>query len=183
MVYFSKTKEMSMRLKRFVYTIAIVLVSLAYSCVGSTDSKVDKNSKVPIVDFSAIKPLLEKSNDTTYVINFWATWCAPCIKELPYFEKLNSEYADQKVKVILVNLDFPTHYETRLIPFLEEKKIQSQVIMLDDPDANRWINEVDTRWSGSIPATVIYKKTNRKFFEKEISYEELEEAVLSIIKQ
>ncbi len=173
----------TMRLKRVIFTISIAFVVLAYSCVGKTESKIDKNSKVPIVDFSAIKPLLEKNNDTTYVINFWATWCAPCVKEIPHFEKLNQEYTNQKVKVILVNLDFSTHYESRLIPFLQEKGIKSEVIMLDDPDANRWINEVDTRWSGSIPATIIYKKTNRKFFEKEISYEELEEAVLSIMNQ
>jgi thiol-disulfide isomerase/thioredoxin len=168
-----------MRLKITLYLVAIIVLS--YSCSGTDKSKVEDNTKVPIVDFTSIKPLLENDNDTTYIINFWATWCAPCVKEMPHFEKLGQEYSNQKVKIILVNLDFPTHYESRLIPFLEENKIQSQVIMLDDPDANRWINEVDPSWSGSIPATVIYKKNNRKFLEKELSYKELEDAVLSIM--
>ena len=111
------------------------------------------------------------------VIDFWATWCAPCVKEIPYFERIASEFSDKKIEVILINLDFPNHYESRLLPFIEMNKVKSRVVMLDDPDANRWINEVEPSWSGSIPATLIYNKSKRKFYEKEFSYEELNEAI------
>jgi thiol-disulfide isomerase/thioredoxin len=165
-----------------VLPIFILAVSVLFGCGGTQEkSKEEQKQVIPIVDFSAIKPLLEKNNDTTYLINFWATWCAPCVKELPYFEKIAEELSDKKFKVILVNLDFPSHYETRLLPFVEEKGIKSTIIVLDDPDANRWINEVDSRWTGAIPATVIYNKNKRKFFEKEFTYDDLKNEVLELL--
>lgn len=128
-------------------------------------------------DYKALTYFLQKDNDTTYVVNFWATWCVPCVEELPYFEQLNAEYKDKKVKVILVSLDMSKQVERRLIPFIRNKKIQSKVVLLSDPDANAWIEKVDKSWSGAIPATVIYKKQNRKFYERSFTYEALEKEV------
>lgn len=125
-------------------------------------------------DFKSFEPMLKMQNDTTYVVNFWATWCAPCIAELPNFEKVNSDYKNQKVKVILVSLDFKKQVETSLIPFVKNKNLQSQVIHLSDPDANAWIEKVDSTWSGAIPATVIYNKNKRNFYEQSFTYEQLQ---------
>jgi thiol-disulfide isomerase/thioredoxin len=135
-------------------------------------------AQVPVVDFEEFEPYLHKENDTTYVINFWATWCVPCVKELPAFEELNEKYAKAKVKVLLVSLDFIKHYDTKLIPFIEERNIKSQVILLNDPRSNQWIDKVSPDWSGAIPATIIYKGNNRKFFEQSFSYETLEKELL-----
>jgi len=140
-----------------------------------------EDTKVPIYNFSELEPLLQKKNDTTYVVNFWATWCKPCIKELPYFEKVNKEYADKKVKVVLVSLDFPDILEKQVIPFIEKRGIQSQVVLLDDPDANGWIPKVSPEWSGAIPATIIYNSKNRKFYEKAFTQSELETEIQSIL--
>jgi thiol-disulfide isomerase/thioredoxin len=128
-----------------------------------------------------LEPLFEQNDGATYVINFWATWCLPCVKELPHFEKLNETYKNKNVKVILVSLDFPKKIESQLLPFLERKKIQSAVYVLDDPDANSWIEKVNKDWSGAIPATVIYKGKNKKFFEQSFTYEELEKELLLIL--
>lgn len=148
---------------------------IALSCSQKRDIKVEPS--VPIVDFERLQPLLNLKNDTTYIVNFWATWCTPCVKEIPYLETINSDYASKKVKVILVNLDFPNHYETRLLPFIAEKQIKSKVIMLDDPNANSWINLVNSNWSGSIPATIIFNKNESRFFEKAFELEELKKIV------
>ena len=96
---------------------------------------------IKVVDFNGLKPYLEKENDTTYIINFWATWCAPCIKELPYFQQINDEFADKKLKVLLVSLDFERQIESRLIPFIKKHKVTPEVIVLSDPDSNAWINK------------------------------------------
>lgn len=152
--------------------------------IAETEAEKDKtvtNSKIPVYDFEALAPLLQKNNDTTYVVNFWATWCKPCIKELPYFEKVNKEYAQDRVKVILVSLDFPDILEEQVIPFVEKRQIESQVVLLDDPDANGWIPKVDPEWSGAIPATIIYNRDNRKFYEKSFTQEELENEIKSIL--
>ncbi len=141
----------------------------------------NENREVASFDYEHLAPLFEQDDDVTYVINFWATWCLPCVKELPYFEKLNEVYKDKNVKVILVSLDFPKKIESQLLPFLERKKIQSTVYVLDDPDANSWIEKVNKDWSGAIPATVIYKGKNKKFFEQSFTYEELEKELLLIL--
>lgn len=164
-----------------IFTL-VIISTVAFACKSNppkSDKKDVTPKPIPIVDFDGVKPLLNKSTDSLYVINFWATWCAPCVKEIPYFERLAEEFADRKLKVILINLDFSNHYESRLLPFVEKNGVKSKIVMLDDPDSNRWINQVDPSWSGAIPATLIYNKSERKFFEKEFTYEELKEAVNS----
>lgn len=130
-----------------------------------------------IYDFEGFKTFLNKTDNKTYVINFWATWCGPCVKELPYFERLNAEYKDKDVEVILVSLDFPHVYESKLKPFIVKKNLKSKVIALNDDNENKWINAIDASWSGSIPATIIYNKNERKFFERSFTFEELEKEV------
>ena len=132
---------------------------------GNSELENVLENKIPVHDFEALSVLLNKNNDTTYVVNFWATWCKPCIKELPAFEKLNADYATQKVKVLLVSLDFPEKLESQVIPFIEKQNIKSEVVLLDDADANSWIPKVSPEWSGAIPATLIYKKGNTNFMD------------------
>ena len=93
--------------------------------------------------YDALEKELFKENDTLYVVNFWATWCAPCVKELPYFETFSNENSTQKVKVILVSLDFEKQKESKLIPFLKKKKITSNVVLLLEKDYNNWLPKVD----------------------------------------
>ena len=126
---------------------------------------------VPVVDFEGLEPLLNRRDGQTYVLNFWATWCAPCIKELPYFEEVNRDR--EGVRVILVNLDMPRMWESHLIPFIQEKQLGAEVIVLDDPDQNSWIPRVHEDWSGAIPATLLYKDGSREFYEKPFTRDEL----------
>ncbi|NER12328.1 redoxin domain-containing protein [Leptobacterium flavescens] len=137
---------------------------------------------VAVYNFDGLEPLLNKKDDKTYIINFWATWCKPCIKELPYFEKINAEYKNKKVEVILVSMDFPKMYKSHLIPFIEKRGLQSRVVALDDPKQNTWIPKVNEDWSGAIPATLIYNKDKREFYERSFEYEELENTVQQFLK-
>lgn len=172
-------------MKYIVFSIAVLL----FSCRNDVQSKNGDQSntedisstlvnrvqnELEVYDFNGFNPLLEKSDNIVRVINFWATWCAPCIKELPHFEKLNREYKNQNVEVILVSLDFPHLYEKKLKPYILKNNLQSKVIALDDPDMNSWIPKVSEDWTGSIPATVIYKNDRRKFYEQSFNYNELE---------
>ncbi len=125
------------------------------------------------IDGDGIAVLSRNSNDTTYVINFWATWCSPCVKEIDFFEEVHTSFQDSKVKVILVSLDFPNQVERRLIPFLEDKEITAQVMLMTDLDYNSWIERVDKSWSGAIPATLIFNRERRVFLEQELTRDEL----------
>lgn len=137
--------------------------------------------EVPVLNFKQFEPDLHLSNDTTYVINFWATWCTPCRKELPAFEKLNKTYQNKPVKVVLVSLDFPNQINKSLIPFIEKNKLKSKVLLLNDPDANSWIDKVNKSWSGSIPATLVYNKNKRIFNEGSLTYTKLDSIVNQIM--
>lgn len=137
--------------------------------------------KVPKLSFDELEPFLNKKNDTTYIINFWATWCGPCVKELPELEAITSKVEankDLKTKVILVSIDFSDQYDSKLLPFIEKQGLKSQILFLDDGKTHRWIPKVDKSWSGAIPATLIYKGENRKFIEGPVT----EELILETIK-
>ncbi|PWL37427.1 thioredoxin [Flagellimonas aquimarina] len=144
-------------------------------------SKVNDEVKFPIYNFQSFEPLLYKDDDKTYVVNFWATWCKPCIVELPYFERLNAEQKDNNVEVILVSLDMPSMWKSKLEPFVEKKEIKSTVVILDDPKQNDWIPKVAEEWGGGIPATLIYNKDKRSFYEQGFTYEELNEELNKFI--
>lgn len=148
---------------------------------GLFTSAMASAQEVKVLSFSEVYKLLHVRSDTVYVINFWATWCKPCVQELPHLEKLQKELGP-KVRVILVSIDFKSQLESRLIPFIKEQNIQSEVILLDAPNANQWIDKVDPSWSGTIPATVIHGKKFWKFYEKEFTYEELRKIVDPLIK-
>ncbi|MEZ4960308.1 MAG: redoxin domain-containing protein [Saprospiraceae bacterium] len=112
--------------------------------------------------FEEFEPYIRFANDTTYVINFWATWCKPCVAELPYFEKLIQAYHDQPVKVYLVSMDFPKDIEKKLIPFVRERNLAPSVVALADMDYNSWIDKVSKDWDGAIPFTLIYNQKTRQ---------------------
>ncbi len=157
-----------------------LLLSFAALTLNSTE-KPEQEKSIAVYTFEELQPLLQKQNDTLYIVNFWATWCAPCIAEIPYFEKLGEKYSDKKVKVLMVSLDFPTQVKSRLIPFIEKEKMKNEVVLLDDPNSNAWIPLVDKDWSGAIPATLIYNESERLFFQQEFSFEELDSIVSPFI--
>jgi len=129
--------------------------------------------ELDVYDYDGLEPLINKEDDKIHVVNFWATWCAPCVKELPYFEDINQNYKDKNVEVLLVSLDFPNKYETSLKPFIKKYDIKSKVVAFDDTDQNRWIPAINENWSGALPATIIYKGNKRQFYEQSFTQEEL----------
>jgi len=122
---------------------------------------------------------MANGGDTTYVVNFWATWCVPCVQELPHFERLQADYKDRPLKVLLVSLDFKSKLESQVIPFVQKKGLKNEVFWLDEPDQQVYIDRVSKDWSGAIPATLIVNKNAhiRSFFEREFSYPELHQTI------
>jgi len=157
---------------------AFIGLLLLISCKGGNQEIVsftdlEEDMLFVTVDYEGLESYLDASDATVHVVNFWATWCKPCVKELPHFEKLRAAYMTDDVKVILVSLDFPDQIE-RLTKFIEKRNIRSEVVFLDDGNANSWIPKVDKNWSGAIPATIMYNDERRSFHEQSFTYEELE---------
>ena len=137
---------------------------------------------IPVYNFESLEPLLYTDSNKIHIVNFWAMWCAPCIKELPILKEF--EKNNPNVEITLVSLDFPEDIETRLKPFLERKGITSKVVLLDDPDQNSWINKIDPNWSGTIPFTIIFNNENRTFHERAFNdIKDLENEVYNTINK
>lgn len=168
------SRTMNKKKNTFHLITALLFLSIPFLVFSGNRQN---ETEVKVVDFKEFKPLLEQDDDTIYVVNFWATWCAPCIKEIPYFEEFGEKYRDKKVKVLMVSLDMRNQLETGLIPFIEKEKIKNEVILLDDPKFNEWIPVVDKDWTGAIPATLVYGNGFRKFYPQELTLAVLEETV------
>lgn len=152
-----------------------VVTIMAFICFAFLSAK----KKIAPVKMKWLDSVLKIQNDTTYVINFWATWCIPCVAELPEFEKIHKKYIDHKVNVILVSLDYVKKLDETVIPFAEKKKISSNIVLFNEPNANAWIDKVDSTWSGALPATLIVNKNTsfRTFLEKELNFETLDSII------
>lgn len=124
-----------------------------------------------------------KKSDTIYVVNFWATFCKPCIEEIPYFIKVTDKYKDKKVKLLLVSLDLPAFYPSKIAAFAEKNNYTPEIVWLKETNADIFCPQIDPQWSGAIPATIIVNsKTGKKiFFEEEMKEEQFEEAVKKAI--
>ena len=136
---------------------------------------------VKSLNINQLEARVNKGGDTVYVVNFWATWCAPCIAELPYFEKLQATYKNQPLKVLLVSLDAKSKLDKVVVPFVKRNKYKNEVFLLNETNEQIYIDRISKEWSGALPATlVINKKKNlRKFYEKEFTYAELEKTYQS----
>lgn len=134
------------------------------SLQSQTNSSSINEQEIPIYNFDSLESLLYTNSEKTYIVNFWAMWCAPCVKELPIIQEYETNNPDSEV--LLVSLDFPEDIESKLKPFLKKKGITSKVILLDDPDSNSWIDKIDPNWSGAIPFTIIFNNKNRSFYER-----------------
>lgn len=130
--------------------------------------------------FDEVNVFFDNTNDTLYVVNFWATWCKPCIEELPYFEKLYSDYQNKPVKIILISLDTEKQWEGSLVPFLEKTKLSPEIWIMPNRKPMDWIDQINPEWQGSIPATFIFNNHRKiKFFEEQpLSYEQLKNILI-----
>ena len=134
-----------------------------------------------LVKLENLQAELAKPSDQILVYNFWATWCAPCVKELPLFEKLNQDDKNVKVTLVSMDIDLDPNPE-KVYKFIDRKKIQSRVLILDAVDPNSWINKIDKNWSGALPATLIINtKTGvRRFVNVAMKEGELEKLIAEI---
>lgn len=159
-----------------IVTIKLLKVNSPSSIQNNEDLKQIESDTISVYDFKKLEPLLYSKTKKIKIVNFWAIWCAPCVKELPYLQ----EYAQKNpnVELLMVSMDFPEDIESKLKPFLKKRGLTAKVVVLDDPDANSWIDKVYPKWSGAIPFTIIFNEDHRSYYEGGFeSVEDLEEKI------
>jgi thiol-disulfide isomerase/thioredoxin len=150
-----------MNIKTLIFTIALA---------GGGLAAVAQTKTVHLLTIQQLNKRVSNP-DTVYVVNFWATWCGPCVKELPNFEQLQQLNKNKPVKVLLVSMDFKSKLND-VRAFATKNKITSEVFLADKPSDQEFIDEIDKNWSGALPGTLIVntKKHIRKFYEQEFTY-------------
>ncbi|WP_370900763.1 redoxin domain-containing protein [Chryseobacterium gossypii] len=124
-----------------------------------------QQTAVSAIKYEELEKRIREEGDKLLVVNFWATTCAPCVKELPHFMEINNRYAaDPGFKMILVSLDRLADRE-KVIKFIRNKSLTAEVILLDDiKRMNTWIPRFEKNWDGNIPVTIFYKGGQKIYF-------------------
>lgn len=117
-----------------------------------------------------------ENKDTLYVLNFWATWCKPCMEELRSIDSVGQEFKMSKTKLLFVNLDF-SDKTAQVNQVLKQKQILSECVLLDEVNGNAYIDRISEKWSGEIPATVLIKAGNKTLISKKLSAAQLRAAI------
>lgn len=155
----------------------ILLIALFLLLVTTTFSQTIKKVKVTEVEEYV------KNSDHPIVLNCWATWCAPCIEEIPYFMETVKKYSDQKVELLLVSLDFASSYPNKIQEQIKKKKFDATFFWLNETNADYFCPKIDPRWDGTLPSTLfVNPKTGyRQFFGRPMTDRQVELEVKKLV--
>jgi thiol-disulfide isomerase/thioredoxin len=121
--------------------------------------------------------------DHPLIVNFWATFCGPCMREMPYFQTITEKYKNEKVELLLISLDLPSYYPAKISSFTKEKNITAQVVWLDETNADYFCPKIDKKWSGGIPSSLFInnKKNYSQFFERQLTDLQMEQEIKKLL--
>lgn len=150
-------------MKKTIGSTVILLAMMVASFKGYTQD-------IPAWKLADLQAAMDTASGPT-IINFWATFCKPCIAEIPYFQEAANRYRSKGVKLILVSLDLKESYPKAVRNFVVKRKVTAPVVFLDESNADLFLPAVDSSWSGSIPASLFINRSKgyRQFHETELS--------------
>ena len=156
--------------------MSLLLLVMFFSCRQANTQSIPKWKVTDLEEYIA-------KSDAPTVVNFWATYCGPCLKEIPYFQEVVKQYEKKGVKLLLVSLDFKESFPDKISSFADKRKFKSPIVWLDETNADYFCPKVDSKWSGVMPATLFInnKKGYRSFFEEEMSKEKFETEIRKIL--
>ena len=142
------------------------------------------SQEIKKISITELESYISDSNKPL-IINFWATFCVPCVKEIPYFQSIIKDEYPGKVELLLVSLDLPSSYPSNISSFAKKKKFYSPIVWLNETNADIFCPRIDTAWSGSIPASLFVNNSinYRKFYEKDISPEQFKKELKQLVKE
>ena len=155
------------------------LVILLFALVAMSGLQAQGIKKIKITDLE--KTMMESTGPT--IISFWATFCIPCLEEIPYFQEEIAKYKQDSIQYLLVSLDLEDHFPKKIEDVVKKNKITAPVVWLDEYNADYFCPKVDPKWSGAIPATLFInnKKGYRKFYEDQVSHDQLKKEIMAIL--
>ena len=159
-------------MKRIFFIIVTFFFAI---CIFGQDVK-----KIKITDLE--KTIAESK--TPLIINFWATFCKPCVEEIPYFQEAIKKYKKDSIRLLLVSLDLQDFYPAKIKNFATKRKFTVPIFWLDEYNADYFCPKIDTSWTGGMPSTLFVNNSTgyHKFFEDQLSKEKLDKEIQEMIK-
>ena len=165
-------------------TLKVASLILFFSIInyGQTSQPIRKNFEVSEITLNELNDIIKNREGKVLLINIWATWCVPCKEEFPDLIKISDKYNEQ-IELIGISIDFPDEVESKIIPFLNKLKPNFINFVNVESDAEKFINNLNPKWSGAIPATFFYDLEGKQFlfYEGKMSFEEIENNALKMI--
>lgn len=157
-----------MLLKNISY--ALLLCSL-FACEQTTPKEVpvssfeideDTSKLASMTNFQDFEQLLATEKGKVVLVNIWATWCKPCVHEMPFLEKLHQNYQDKGVKIVTLSIDDVAKADSLVVPFWEEMNFSMDNYLVTAEDTGAFINKIDPLWIGLLPTTFIFNGNGEK---------------------
>lgn len=156
--------------------LAPVLLGAFFAATSASHAAVS----VTPADAPAIKKAISGARGHVVVVNFWATWCGPCVAEFPALVKLQNDYRRRGLVVFAVSADSPRDINTKVRPFLAKQHADFGQFLQNAGDPDDMINAFDPKWQGDLPRTFVYDKQGRLV--KELSGEQTEKSFAAAVK-
>jgi thiol-disulfide isomerase/thioredoxin len=156
------------------------ILYVAFICLVYNTTLAQEIKSIKITDLE--KTIAESK--TPLIVNFWATYCVPCVEEIPYFQEEVKKVEKQSVQLLLVSLDLKSYYPQKIRSFADSKQFTAPIVWLNETNADYFCPKVDPKWSGVLPATLFInnKSGYRKFYEEPLSRDKLKNEIMAILK-
>jgi thiol-disulfide isomerase/thioredoxin len=120
-----------------------------------------------------------KESKTPLIVIFWATFCVPCLEEIPYFQEKAEQYKAKNLSLVFVSLDMKEAYPAKVNDMAKRLRLVYPVVWLNETNADYFCPRVDTSWSGGMPSSLFVNNATgyHKFFEQPLSKDELEKQI------
>jgi thiol-disulfide isomerase/thioredoxin len=133
------------------------ITAVVFFCLALTVNVFSQDLK-PVSNADELKMIFDSSKGKVMLLNFWATWCKPCVKEFPELVKLYANYKEKGFELVFISLDDLSEVDTKLKPFLVKYGVDFTTYYNKFTKPEELIDIIDKNWSGAIPSTYIYDK-------------------------
>ena len=135
--------------------LLFVLITAFSLCHAAAPTKLVKVDEIAYPKTVALK------KGKVVLVNFWATWCEPCRKEMPELSKMYNRLKAKGLELITISADEPED-EKAAIAFLAKAGIGDPAYLKQAKNDDKFISGIDAKWSGALPALILYDKTGKK---------------------
>lgn len=158
-----------------------LIIVILITCLVGLHASSQEIKKVKIDELQKIIA----ETKTPLIVNFWATWCVPCVQELPYFLEEYNNHKKDSLQLLLVSMDFKDEFQDKVKTLAKKRKITVPIVWLDETNADLFCPKIDSSWSGAIPSSLFINPQNgyRKFHEEQISHEQLKKEIMAILRK